>query len=74
MTEEFEFGLSHRGLVYIKAVNVSDLPKRVQKAAGDKDTLYAVHKDDGERLALVSERPLAFALARQHDMTPVTVH
>jgi hypothetical protein len=38
------------------------------------ETLYAVHGADGERLAVVKERNLAFALARQNDYAPVTVH
>ena len=36
--------------------------------------LYAVHSEDGERLALVGDRHLAFVLARQNDLTPVAVH
>ena len=34
----------------------------------------AVHNTEGERLALVNNRRLAFVLARQHDLSPVTVH
>jgi hypothetical protein len=41
---------------------------------GDRDHLYAVHDADGQQLALVADRRLAFALARQHDMAPVAVH
>jgi len=33
-----------------------------------------VHSEAGERLALVRDRKLAFILARQNDLTPVTVH
>jgi hypothetical protein len=36
--------------------------------------LYAVHSDQGERLALVKDRNLAFVLARQNDLSPVTAH
>ena len=38
------------------------------------ETLYALHSAAGERLALVRDRRLAFVLARQNNMTPVTVH
>lgn len=74
MNQPIDFGLEERGLVYIKAVNVADLPSKLREAAGDKERIYAVHKADGEQVALVADRNLAFMLARQHDMEPVTVH
>ena len=61
-------------IVYVKPVSVSDLPEEVQDQADGLDTLYAVHNADGERLALVRDKQLAFTLARQNDMSPVTVH
>ena len=36
--------------------------------------LYAVHDADGQRLAVVRDRRLAFVLARQNDLAPVSVH
>jgi len=36
--------------------------------------LYAVHDAEGEQLALVADRRMAFVLARQNDLSPVTVH
>jgi hypothetical protein len=38
------------------------------------DEIYAVHDADGQRLALVKDRTLAFVLARQNDFAPVSVH
>ncbi len=61
-------------VVYVKPVAVSDLPEEVQEQAGDLDQLFAVHDADGQQLALVADRALAFMLARQHDKSPVTVH
>jgi hypothetical protein len=61
-------------IVYVREVKVADLPEEVRKEAGGLETLYAVHSEDGERLALVRDRSLAFILAQQNDMTPVTVH
>ncbi|MCA0919566.1 DUF1150 family protein [Pseudooceanicola nanhaiensis] len=61
-------------IVYIRSVDVSDLPKEVREQAVGLERLYAVHSEDGERLALVKDRELAFILARQNDMEPVTVH
>jgi hypothetical protein len=61
-------------IVYVKSVDVADLPEDVQKQAGELETIYAVHDEDGQQLALVSNRKLAFILARQHDLAPVPVH
>lgn len=61
-------------IVYVKTVNVADLPQEVQAEAGDLNRLYALHDAQGQQLALVADRRLAFVLARQHDMSPVAVH
>ncbi len=61
-------------LVYIKAVDVADLPEDVRDQAMGRDQIYAVHASDGARLALVKDRKLAFALARQNEFAPVNVH
>ncbi|QMU58899.1 MAG: DUF1150 family protein [Boseongicola sp.] len=61
-------------LVYVRPVNVSELPADVRDQAGETDQVYAVHAPDGEQLALVKDRTLAFALARQNDFAPVSVH
>lgn len=61
-------------IVYVRAVSVADLPDNLQEQAMGAETLYAVHSEDGERLALVGNRKLAFDLARQNDMAPVGVH
>ncbi|SNR47547.1 DUF1150 family protein [Puniceibacterium sediminis] len=61
-------------LVYVRPVLFADLPEDVQEQIEDQDILYAVHRADGERLALVTDRSMAFSLARQNDLAPVTVH
>ena len=63
-----------RPIVYIRPVAVADLPEAVQEQAQGLDTIYAIGSETGERLALVSDRKLAFVVARQNDMTPVSVH
>ena len=60
--------------VYVRPVNVSDLPADVQAQADGISQIYAVHTTDGERVALVRDRELAFTLARQNDYAPVNVH
>jgi hypothetical protein len=69
-------GLPQAGapIVYIRAIRVADLPEDVQEQADGLEVIYAVHRPDGTRLALVNDRKLAFALARQNDMTPVNAH
>lgn len=63
-----------RDIVYIRSVAVAELPSEVQEAAMGATELYAVHSAEGERLALVKDRRLAFLLARQNDLAPVSVH
>ena len=61
-------------MVYVKSVLVSDLPSEVQKQVDGVKELFAVHDADGKQLALVGNRHLAFALARQHDYSPQLLH
>ena len=61
-------------MVYIRPVDVAELPADVQDQANGIETIYAVHSVSGERLALVKDRNLAFILARQNDYAPVNVH
>lgn len=74
MNTPFEFNDEDSRMVYVKAVDVADLPDEVRVEAGTREQLYAVHDADGQQLALVADRRLAFALARQHDYSPVAVH
>jgi len=73
MNTPFDFG-PRGNIVYIKPVDVADLPKEVQAEAGGIKQLYAVCTEHGEQLALVRDRNMAFFLARQNDLAPVTVH
>ncbi|WP_435166673.1 DUF1150 family protein [Falsirhodobacter sp. 1013] len=61
-------------LVYVRPVLVAELPQDVQDQAEGLDTLYALHSADGEQLALVKNRHMAFQLALQNDLAPVNVH
>ncbi|WBU64482.1 DUF1150 domain-containing protein [Paracoccus aerodenitrificans] len=61
-------------IVYIRRVETDTLPDEVRQQIPGIDSLYAVHGIDGERLALVKDRQLAFFLARQNDLSPVSVH
>ena len=61
-------------IVYVRPVAVSDLPDEIREQASGLTELYAVHDGAGQRLALVRDRKLAFVVARQNDMAPVSVH
>ncbi|CUH45641.1 MULTISPECIES: DUF1150 family protein [Ruegeria] len=74
MNTPIEINTEGDRIVYVKAVDVADLPREVREQAGDLDQLYAVHDSDGQQLALVADRKLAFILAREHDFSPVAVH
>ena len=56
------------------SVAVADLPEEIRSQAMGLNTLYALHDASGERLALVKDRWMAFALARENDMAAVNVH
>ena len=73
--------LGGRKLVYVRTVIARDVIDDLVDEEGDMvievpedTTLYSVHSADGERIALVGDRDLAFAAARQHEMNPVSVH
>ncbi|MDA7965784.1 DUF1150 family protein [Ruegeria sp.] len=74
MNTPIEINAEGDRIVYVKTVDVADLPRDLRDQAGDLDQLYAVHDSDGQQLALVADRKLAFVLARQNDLSPVAVH
>lgn len=78
MNEKFDFGPeisdNSGNTVYIRRVAMDSLPDEVRRQVPGVDALYAVHGIDGERLALVKDRSLAFLLARQNELSPVSVH
>ncbi|MCA0271717.1 MAG: DUF1150 domain-containing protein [Proteobacteria bacterium] len=75
MDTRYEFGPEAGDkIVYVRPVAVAELPDELRDQAMGLDTVYAVHDATGERLALVKDRQLAFIVARQNDMAPVSVH
>ena len=66
--------LTDERIVYVRPVFAANLPEDVREELGNIDEIYAVHSAAGERLALVTERDMAFDLARQNDLSPVAVH
>lgn len=74
MNQEFK-GFPDNGerIVYVRPVEVADLPEEIREQVGDERTIYAVHDSDGAQLALVRDRRLAYVLARQNDCAPVPI-
>ena len=61
-------------IVYVRPVMAEDLPSELRDQIEEGEILYAVHKSDGERLALVKDRQMAFMLARQNDLSQVALN
>ncbi|WP_374298713.1 DUF1150 family protein [Paracoccus sp. (in: a-proteobacteria)] len=75
MDAKFDFGgIDAEKTVYIRQVETRTLPQEIRQQLPGVESMYAVHDTDGERLALVKDRSLAFMLARQNELTPVSVH
>lgn len=75
MNTKFDFGTEvANSTVYIRRVAVNSLPQEVREQVDGIENLYAVHDAEGARLALVKDRGLAFMLARENELTPVSVH
>ena len=67
-------------LVYVRPIKAAEIlaSSPVEATEGftlDPDqTLYAVHRADGERLAVLTDREAAMAAALAHELAPVAVH
>ena len=53
-----------------------DLPNRayIGRVEIDGEAGYAIRDAEGTVLAVLAERDIAFAVARQHDLDPVSMH
>jgi hypothetical protein len=75
MDQEFDFGVAtDNRIVYVRTVPAAEIPEELRARVGRIDHMYALHNVRGERLALVKDREMAFDLARQNDITAVSVH
>ncbi|MDP1873552.1 DUF1150 family protein [Phenylobacterium sp.] len=68
-------------LVYVRPVKAAEIlaavPIQGESMHLDLDpehTFYAVHRADGERLAVLTDRNAAMAAALAHELAPVSVH
>lgn len=80
LTNEDFAALGAPNLVYVRPVKAKDIlaSTPVEAAKGitlDPDqTLYALHRADGARLAVLTDRESAIAAALAHELAPVSVH
>ncbi len=74
MNTKFDLEAIAQDIVYVKQILATDLPEDMRDKVGDLEELFAVHNASGEQLAVVANRKLAFHLARENDMQPVTLH
>jgi hypothetical protein len=78
-TEAFA-ALGAPDLVYVRPIKAREVlgatpVETVQGFSIDPDqTLYAVHRADGARLAVLGDRDAAIAAALANDLAPVSVH
>jgi hypothetical protein len=80
LTTEAFAALGGPNLVYVRPVTGAEILASVPNAQIEdfeltpEQTLYAVHRADGERLAVLSDRDSAVAAALAHELAPVSVH
>lgn len=79
-TEAFA-ALGAPDLVYVRPISgaevLASIPAQGEAMKLDlnpNQTFYAVHRADGERLAVLSDRNAAMAAALAHELAPVSVH
>jgi len=65
-------------LVYVRRMAAHELrdalPPNALDGLNEMDEVFAVHSDDGTRVAIVEGRDAAFAAARMHELQPLSVH
>lgn len=70
--------LSQGTIVYIREVPVATLPDGIRDSIRAQfdglAQVWGVHTAEGACLALARDRAMAFVLARQNDLTPVSAH
>ena len=67
-------------LVYVRPIKAAEILASVPLSQiqgielDPEQTLYAVHRADGERLAVMTDKESAVAAALAHELAPVSVH
>jgi hypothetical protein len=80
LTTEAFAALGGPDLVYVRPVKAEEILAGAPKEAlrsfelQPDQILYAVHRADGERLAVLTDRASAYAAAVANELAPVSVH
>ena len=80
LTSEAFAALGAPDLVYVRPITAREVlaSSPVESVEGmtidPEQTLYAVHRANGERLAVLVDRDSAVAAALAHELAPVSVH
>jgi hypothetical protein len=80
LTTEAFAALGGPDLVYVRPVKAGEVMAGAPAEAlrsfelDPEQTLYAVHRADGERLAVLTDRDSAYAAAVANELAPVSVH
>jgi hypothetical protein len=78
-TEAFE-ALANTKIVYVRPILASQalshmqVPEEEAISLDPNQIVYAVHRGNGEPLAVISDHDTAFALAHAHGLDPFSVH
>jgi hypothetical protein len=79
-TAEAFAALGGPDLVYVRPIKARDVVGSTPVSTDEGITidpeqiLYAVHRADGARLAIMADRDSAIAAAMAHELAPVSVH
>ena len=77
MDTETELMLDTTPTVYVRTIDATEIMEQAANAGVKLDsdaTLYAIHDENGQRMAVFSDREAAFAAARDLGAEPVSVH
>lgn len=61
-------------IVYVRPMDTKELPDHIREQAGNLKKVYGVFGANGEQIALTANRSMAFDLARDNELTPLSVH
>ena len=61
-------------LAYVRRIDPATLPAPLRAQVPPDATVWGVHNAEGACLALTDNRRMAFVVARDNDLSPMSVH
>lgn len=74
MDTTYGFKANEDRIVYVRSIETSELPEHLREQTGGLAKVYGVFGANGEQIALTKDRSMAFDLARNNELTPLSVH